>query len=251
MERITGPAGTRVTLTILRPATDETRDVTLTHQQIEVENVVWAPVPGTNIAHLRIVTFNAGTTHEVQQALTEIRQQGLTGIILDLRRNPGGLLNEAIGVTSQFLAGGNVLLQKDVRGRVLEVPVEAGGLATDLPLVVLIDAGTASGAEIVAGALQDAGRAMLVGETTFGTGTVLQPFPLSDGSMLLLATAQWLTPNGRVIWHKGIEPDVPVELPPGATPLLHAIKEALTPEVLETTDDIQFLRALEAARRDK
>jgi carboxyl-terminal processing protease len=245
VQRITGPAGTEVTLTLLRPATDETLEVTLTRQEIDLENVIWARVPGTRIAHVRVVAFSAGVTDDLRQALTEIREQQLDGLILDLRRNPGGLLSEAVGVTSQFLESGTVLLRRDAQGNVERVAVTEGGLATGLPLVILIDAGSASAAEIVSGALQDAGRAQLVGETTFGTGTVLQQFPLNDGSALLLATEEWLTPDGRVIWHMGIEPDVPVELPPGATPLLPAAETTMTPEQVEATDDAQFLQALD------
>jgi carboxyl-terminal processing protease len=110
---------------------------------------------------------------------------------------------------------------------------------------VLIDAGTASAAEIVSGALQDAGRAMLVGETTFGTGTVLNQFRLSDGSALLLATEEWLTPEGRLIWHQGIVPDVQVTLPQGASPLLPHAEAGMTEEQVRNSGDTQLLRALE------
>jgi hypothetical protein len=123
--------------------------------------------------------------------------------------------------------------------------VEKDGLALDTPLVVLIDQGTASAAEIVSGALQDAGRARLVGETTFGTGTVLSQFSLSDGSALLLATQEWLTPRGRVIWHQGITPDEVVALPTGAAPLLPEAESGMTPEQVTGSGDAQLLRALE------
>jgi carboxyl-terminal processing protease len=155
------------------------------------------------------------------------------------------LLSEAIGTASQFLQGGNVLLEKDAQGKISPVAVVQGGLAPDLPLVVLIDAGSASAAEIVAGALQDAGRAKLVGETTFGTGTVLNEFSLSDGSALLLATEEWLTPNGRTIWHQGIAPDVQVTLEQGSSPLLPEAEEGMTPEQVQNSGDAQLLRALE------
>jgi carboxyl-terminal processing protease len=112
-------------------------------------------------------------------------------------------------------------------------------------MVVLINEGTASAAEIVSGALQDAGRARLVGETTFGTGTVLNEFSLSDGSALLLATEEWLTPKGRVIWHQGIAPDVEVALPQGATLLLPEQEAGMTAEQLRNSDDAQLLRAVE------
>jgi carboxyl-terminal processing protease len=242
---IMGPAGTSVTLTILNPDSGQTRDVTVTRAKIEVQNVIWHQLPGTQVAHLRIVAFSKGVTDDLKQALSEIQQQGLEGIILDLRSNPGGLLDESVGTASQFLAGGNVLLVKDAQGNTTPVPVEDGGTATDIPLVVLINQGTASAAEIVSGALQDAGRAKLVGQTTFGTGTVLNQFDLSDGSAILLATEEWLTPKGRVIWHKGITPDVVVALPADATPLLPMAEEGLTAEQLQASDDAQLLKALD------
>jgi len=245
VSRIVGPAGTSVTLSILTPDTGQTRDVTLVRAEIALENVIWQQLPGTQIAHVRIVAFSKGVTADLQKALGEIRQQGLTGIILDLRSDPGGLLSEAVGTASQFLASGNVLLEKDAQGTITPVPVQDGGLAPDLPLVVLIDPGTASAAEIVSGALQDAGRAKLVGETTFGTGTVLNEFALSDGSALLLATEEWLTPQGRLIWHQGIAPDVQVTLPQGTSPLLPEAEAGMTPEQIQNSGDAQLLRALE------
>jgi carboxyl-terminal processing protease len=177
--RILGPAGTEVTLTILDPRTGNTRDVTMERAKITVDNVTWQRLPGTTIAHVRIVAFSKGATQDLVETLTEIQQQKLTGVILDLRSDPGGLLGEAVETASQFLEDGNVLLEKDAQGQITSVPVQPGGQAVDVPMVVLVDRGTASAAEIVAGALQDAGRATVVGETTFGTGTVLQEFPLS------------------------------------------------------------------------
>jgi carboxyl-terminal processing protease len=243
--RILGPAGTSVTLTILTPDTQQTRDVTMMRAKITLENVVWRQVPGTQIAHVRIVAFSQGVADDLRQALGEIQQEGLAGIVLDLRSNPGGLLGESVDTASQFLQSGNVLLEKDAQGKVTPVAVVKGGLAPDIPLVVLIDAGTASAAEIVAGALQDANRAQLVGETTFGTGTVLNEFSLSDGSALLLATEEWLTPNGRTIWHQGITPDVQVTLAQGTSPLLPEAEAGMTPEQVQDSGDAQLLKALE------
>jgi carboxyl-terminal processing protease len=245
VSRIVGPAGTSVTLTILTPETGQTRDITLVRAKITLQNVIWQRLPGTQIAHVRIVAFSQGVTDDLKEALSEIRQEGLTGIVLDLRSNPGGLLSEAVGTASQFLESGAVLLEKDAQGTVKSVPVQEGGLAPDLPLVVLIDPGTASAAEIVSGALQDADRAKLVGETTFGTGTVLNEFTLSDGSALLLATEEWLTPKGRLIWHQGIAPDVQLSLPQGTSPLLPEAEAGMTPEQVQNSGDAQLLRALE------
>jgi carboxyl-terminal processing protease len=249
VSRILGPAGTSVALTILTPETGQTRDVTLVRAHITLQNVFWQQLPGTQIAHVRIVAFSKGVTDDLRQALGEIKQRGLAGIILDLRSNPGGLLSEAVGTASQFLRGGNVLLEKDTQGAITPVPVQEGGLAPDLPLVVLIDPGTASAAEIVSGALQDAGRAKLVGETTFGTGTVLNQFGLSDGSALLLATEEWLTPKGQLIWHQGIAPDIQVSLPQGTTPLLPQAEVGMTLEQVRNSGDAQLLRALELLKQ--
>jgi len=245
VSRIVGPAGTSVTLTILSPETGQTQAVTLVRAEITLQNVAWQRLPGTQIAHVRIVAFSQGVTEDLKKALGEIQQAGLVGIILDLRSNPGGLLSEAVGTASQFLESGNVLLEKDAQGKITPVPVLKGALAPDLPMVVLIDQGTASAAEIVSGALQDAGRAKLVGETTFGTGTVLNEFALSDGSALLLATEMWLTPNEKLIWHEGIAPDVPVALPQGTSHLLPEAEAGMTPEQVQDSGDSQLLQALE------
>lgn len=245
MKRILGPAGTDVTLTLLNPATGKTRDVTLTRARIVIHNVTWQLVPGTTVAHVRIAGFSLGVTRDLREALTACKEQGATAAILDLRSNPGGVFDEAVGTASQFLASGNVLQVKDVRGQVQPIPVQGGGVATDMPLVVVINGGTASAGEIVAGALQDAHRATLVGEKTFGTGTVLSTVPLSDGSALLLATQEWLTPAGRVIWHQGIAPDVEVALPQDARPLLPETEKGMTAAQVQASGDAQVLRALE------
>jgi carboxyl-terminal processing protease len=243
--RILGPAGTSVTLTIASSDSGETREVTLTRARIALHNVTWTPVPGTTIAHVRIAAFSQGVSQDLERALQAIRQQGMTGVILDLRNDPGGLLDEAIGVTSQFLDSGDVLLEKNAQGEVKPVPVKSGGVATHMPLVVLINGGTASAAEITAGALQDAHRAALVGETTFGTGTVLNEFALSDSSVLLLATEEWLTPAGRVIWHHGILPDVQVGLAQAAIPLTPEAEKEMTPTEWQAAHDEQLQRALD------
>jgi len=176
--------------------------------------------------------------------LTAIKAQGDTGIILDLRDNPGGLVDEAVAVASRFLKTGNVLLEKDVKGNITSVPVVHGVTVVDLPLAVLINQGTASAAEIVAGALQDSSRAKLVGETTFGTGTVLEQFALSDGSALLLAVEEWLTPSGKTIWHVGLTPDEVIPLATGVTLLFPEAEQGMTSEQLQASGDDQLLGAL-------
>ncbi|MCL4562779.1 MAG: S41 family peptidase [Chloroflexi bacterium] len=245
VNQILGPAGTQVTVTILRPSTGKTEQFTLTRAKIEIQNVTWTRIPGTNIADLRIAGFSSGVGNDVKQALVQIEQQKFTGVILDLRNNPGGLLDEAVVTASQFLPNGNVLEVKNAQGKISPIPVQPGGVDPNLPMVVLINQGTASASEIVSGALQDYGRAKLVGETTFGTGTVLNQFNLSDGSALLLATEEWLTPKGRVIWHKGITPDVIVSLSTSAIPLTPDALKQMTPNQLQNSGDTQLLKGLQ------
>jgi carboxyl-terminal processing protease len=243
--RITGPPGTKVSLTILDPHSGgRARQLSIERASIKLHSVSWRQVPGTAVAHLRLAGFEEGTAKDLRKALTDIEQDRLARIILDLRNNPGGLLEEAVASASQFLVGGNVLLVKDAQGSVKPVPVEKGGVATNTPMVVLINGGTASGAEIVAGALRDGKRATLVGETTFGTGTVLEQFPLSGGSALLLAVQEWLTPSGHTFWHKGIAPSVEVALPADATMLLPEAEQDMTAAQLQASGDAQLLRAL-------
>jgi carboxyl-terminal processing protease len=242
---IMGPAGTDVMLTVFRPENQETLEVTITRGRIVIHNVSWKFLPGTTIAHVRIVQFSQGMTDDLKEALLDLQEQGVTGIVLDLRNNPGGALSEAVSTASQFLSEGNVLVERDAQGNEDPTPVERGGVATEIPMVVLINRGTASASEIVSGAIQDAGRAQLVGETTFGTGTVLNQFELSDGSAILLATQEWLTPKGRLIWHEGIVPDKEVELPVSASLLLPDAEEGMSPEELRASEDTQLLAALE------
>ena len=248
VSRITGPAGTHVTLTILTPATSRTREITVERAAITLHSVTWQRLPGTRIAHLRIAAFSGGVANELRTALAAIEARGLRGIILDLRNNAGGLLKEAELSASQLLTEGNVLLEKNAEGRITPVAVDRGGeeagIPADMPIAVLINNGTASAAEIVAGALQDADRAVLIGEKTFGTGTVLAEFPLSDGSALLLAVEEWLTPAGHVIWHKGISPDITVSLAPEAIPSLPASERSMTEAELRASPDAQLLRAV-------
>jgi carboxyl-terminal processing protease len=245
VNKILGPAGTRVTLTLEDPSTGKKRSVTIKRANITLQSVMWRMLPDLRIAHVRIAFFSKGTSEELGKALSAIEKQGAKGVVLDLRNDPGGLLDMAIGVASRFLESGTVLQEKDAKGKLKAVPIETGGGKCSLPLVVLINAGTASASEIVAGALQDAKRAVIVGETTFGTGTVLNIVPLSDGSALQLAVLEWLTPNGRTIWHKGITPDVKVALPAHSSPMLPEAEQGMTLAQLRSSKDLQLIRAVE------
>jgi len=242
---IRGEAGTDVTLTLLRPKEDKTVVITITRGEIDAPVVDWAMVPGSNAALIRLSQFSDGAAQDVAQSIKEAKEAGATALIFDLRNNPGGLLQEAINVSSQFLTEGNVLQQEDADGKRTAYPVQKGGVAPDIPMVVLVNRGTASSSEIFAGAMQDHHRAPVVGETTFGTGTVLQPFTLNDGSELLLGTSQWLTAKGRLIRKHGIEPDVPVDLPADAQILYPADLKRFTPQEVSQSKDAQLLKALE------
>ncbi len=245
VDQIKGPAGTKVTITLQDPNTGASRDVTITRAKIQIHNVTWHMLPGTTLAHVRVAAFSDGVSDDLKKALQEAKAQGATGIILDLRNDPGGLLSEAVSVASQFLSDGNVMLEKNAQGETNPLPVEKGGVATDIPMVVLINNGTASAAEIVSGALQDAKRATLIGETTFGTGTVLKEFPLSDGSSLLLATDEWLTPNGKSFWHKGIQPDIQVSLPANVSRLTPEQEQSMTAQQIQDSQDSQLLKGIQ------
>ncbi|MEZ4678370.1 MAG: S41 family peptidase [Caldilineaceae bacterium] len=172
------------------------------------------------------------------------RQPAQTGLIVDVRNDPGGLLDQAVKVTSQFLTDGNVLLRADAHDNRTPFPVQPGGLAPSIPLVVLINPGTASSAEIFAGAMQDHQRGQVVGETTFGTGTVLEPFALDDGSELLLGTKQWLTPNGRLIRNQGIKPDIEIKLPLGTDLLSPDEVKTMSLDQINASADTQLAKAI-------
>ena len=249
VSKILGPANTKVDITIYRPSTGKTITYTITREVITMQNVSWKQIPGTTIADVRISSFASGVTDDLKKALNQIQQQKMTGIILDLRDNPGGLLNEAVSTASQFLSSGYVLQEKNINGQITKVAVESGGVATKIPMVVLINQGTASAAEIVAGALEDNHRAELIGDTTFGTGTILNQFSLSDGSAMLLATQEWLTPDGKTIWHTGITPNKTVDLAATATPLTPEVLSSMTAAQVKSSTDAQFLQALKAVQQ--
>ena len=245
VDMILGPAGTPVTLTLFRPETSEELTLTLERARIELQNVTWTLLPGTTIAQVRIAGFSERVADDLAAAIEAAEAQGATGLILDLRNNPGGLLSEAVSVAGRFLPDDTVVvLRQDADGDVTEERTK-NDTPTTLPLVVLINEGSASASEIVSGALQDHERATLVGETTFGTGTVLNEFGLSDGSAILLATEQWLTPDGRVIWREGVVPDEVVELTGPVQLLVPETADDLTAEEVAASEDAQVLRALE------
>lgn len=249
VEMVRGPAGTTVHLRVLRKGETDLLDLAIKRARVDVADVAWHMLPGVPIAHVAVRSFGDQADAQLRQALKQARRRGARGLLLDVRGNPGGLKDQAVAVTSEFLKGGTVFIEQNAQGKRTRVPVKPGGEATAIPVCVLIDEGTASSAEILAAALQDHGRARLVGTHTFGTGTVLRAFLLSDGSAVLLAVTEWLTPRGRQIWHKGVQPDVVVALTEGAEVLLPEEENNLSVSALEQSQDKQLLKALEILRK--
>ena len=254
----TGKAGTAITLTIIRPSVSPTAtfDVSIVRAPFTPPAVVSYIIPGLNLAHIQILSFdeNQGdpslnTDTQLKAALKTVLDAHVQGIILDLRDNPGGYLDQAVTVASQFIPAGpgkNVLIE-ETRGSRQTVPVQAGGLATTTPLAILVNDSTASAAEITAGAIHlNRPDVPLIGVKTFGTGTVLQAFQLADGSVILLGIEEWLLPNGQTIYHKGLDPTLPVTLPTNAVPMspLVAQEEHLSGQQVLTSGDTQLLQAI-------
>ena len=210
LNQILGPAGTDVTLTIERNS--ETFTVTITRRNIVVPTVE-SEMLEDNVAYVALYTYGENTTEQLQQSLNELLEQDPNGLILDLRDNGGGYLNTAIQVVSEFIGNGVVMYEQYGDGETYNYEAIPGGLATEIPLVVLVNGGTASASEITAGAIQDKQRAPLVGTTTYGKGSVQTWIELEDNAGGVRVTiARWLTPDGRQISGEGLEPEYVVEM---------------------------------------
>jgi carboxyl-terminal processing protease len=249
--RVRGEEGTTVNLLVGRPSTGERLALSIVRRELVIPVVSWTMVPGTRIGLLRLIQFSSGSSEQLGAARDAAVAQGAQALILDLRSNPGGIVPEAIDVASLFLEGQTVFVRELADGQRIPVATNPSVSSTDLPLVVLIDGGTASSAEIVAGAIRSAGRAELVGETTFGTGTVLNEFELSDGSAIRLAVERWLTPDGEVIFDRGIDPSQPVELEAEELPIEPDQLRDVDPAALPAIGDAQLLRAIELLGGDR
>ena len=203
-----GEVSTPVTLTISRPPTPPF-DLIIVREEIQVPSVTWRVLDqASDIGYIHVQGFTEKTGDETLNALRELRQAETSSLILDLRDNSGGLIDPAIATASQLLGDGIVLYELNRDGQERAFQVQSGGVSTDVSLAVLINGGTASAAEIVAGALQDHVRAPLIGEPTFGKGAVQLIYDLSDGSSLHVTCAVWLTPNRHQIQGRGLTPDV-------------------------------------------
>jgi carboxyl-terminal processing protease len=231
-DRIRGPKGSTVVLTVQRATAPEPLAIEITRDVIQQEEVVSEALAGDTVGYVRLNGFSDRGADEVEDALRGHVEAGRTKLILDLRNNPGGYVTAARDVASQFIAEGPLFYEEDASGRQEPTDVVPGGAATDptLTIICLVDRGSASASEIVAGALQDTGRATIVGQTTFGKGTVQQWQELTgEGGAFRLTIAKWLTPQKRWIHDVGIVPDVEVEVPadlgPDEDPVLDAALE--------------------------
>jgi len=207
---IRGPKGTSVSLLILHQGETEPEEIEIVRAEIELDSVYFE-MKG-DIAYINITHFTERTDEELSQVLQSIAQEAAMGIILDLRSNPGGLLDTVVEVASHFLEEGVVVKVMDNQGELTALVVEPTRVVTDLPVVVLVDSYTASGGEVLAAALQDYGRATIAGTTTFGKGSVNRFYQLEDGSGIYLTVAHWLTPDGHPIEGEGLHPDYELEL---------------------------------------
>lgn len=202
--------GSGVEITVLQALTGDPLTVFIPFEVINVPSVLWRVLADdTRIGYVQILRFTNRTPDELRTALTDLRAANVLALILDLRNNSGGLLQESIDVASQFIADGAIIHQVDRAGSTT-FDATPGGLATDLPLMVLVNGNTASAAELVAGAIQDRQRGQLIGQRTYGKGTVQQIFPLSDGSSIHVTSAEWLTPARRALEGVGLDPDIPM-----------------------------------------
>ena len=257
-----GPAGAKLTLTLLRPSTKEIKEYALQRAEIKIQSVKGARLLDPEltgpykIGYIRLVQFNEPTADELSKALDELQKQGMQALVLDLRNNPGGLLNSAVDVCAQFLPPNTKVVSTQGRVASQQHDYSTSGAKKErpsFPMVVLINEGSASGAEIVAGALKDLHRAVLVGETTFGKGSVQNVMQLPDGSAVRFTTAKYYTPSKQVIQGNGVTPNIRVAMTAEQERSLFALRNAgdMKPEdeksVIKARDP-QMLRAIDALK---
>src|SRR5712692_10817648 len=246
VKKMRGKPGTKVTISVVREGWTEPKDFEIQREQIRVHSVRTQELGG-GIEYVKLRQFQEQTAHDLDQALEKFAKDGMKALVLDLRNNPGGLLTSAVEVTEKFVEDGKLVVYTEgrVRNQNMRFSAHAKKAYNTIPMVVLVNQGSASASEIVAGALQDYGRAIVVGTQTFGKGSVQTIIPLSDGSGLRLTTAKYFTPKGRSIHGKGITPDIVVEVP--KDPNGKAPPPFLDPtEKMKT--DVQLQRALDVIK---
>ena len=244
---ISGNASTTVTIIIQRPGVQQPLTFHIVRAVITEQNVIMHYIRQDHIAHIQIVQFANGVSDQLKTSIDQAKSMGATKIILDLRNNGGGEVQEAINTVSDFVKSGNVYLEKDSSGHTMPVSVTGTTLDTKIPLVVLVNENSASAAEIVPGALQDNGRATIIGAQTFGTGTVMNRFDLSDGSVIWVGVDEWLTPKGKFIRDEGITPNIAVKMPANASVLTPNDENVqnMTLQQIMNSGDSQLMRAIQ------
>lgn len=260
VRQLRGEPGTKVTISVFRAKAkdpgERVKDYTIERAEIKVDSVKDARILEDGIGYIRITQFNEPTADDFEKALSKLEEQGMDALILDLRNNPGGLLDAARKVASKFVPARELIVSTEGRDPAQKIVyrAEAGKKRLTIPLVVLINGGSASGSEIVAGALQDLKRAVLVGETTFGKGSVQSIIQLPDGSAVRLTTAKYYTPSHRVIHENGVVPDiiVPVSEEDERKLLIQRARGNLPPEEgaekEQPVRDIQLERAVDVIK---
>lgn len=212
LQSVLGPEGTTVVLTVYRPESNETLDFSIVRAHITIPSIE-SRMLDENIAYIYLATFGENSAQDLIDALTTLLAENPRGLILDLRDNSGGYVDTAIEIISQFLPNGTVMIEKLGTGEEIPFEVIPGGIATEIPMVVLVNGGSASASEIAAGAIQDYERGLIVGTTTYGKGSVQNWIPLNnDQGAVKVTIARWLTPKGRLIHEVGLTPDYVVEL---------------------------------------
>ncbi len=212
VSKLRGKPGTSVTITIIRKGLDKPKDITIVRAIIKIKSVKSRMIED-GIGYIKLTQFQQKTASELGKALKKLSKKDMVALVLDLRNNPGGLLRGAVDVTSQFLPEGKLVVYiKGRDGKKTEFKTDNGNKYSDIPMVILVNEGSASASEIVAGAMQDWGKSIVLGTQTFGKGSVQTVIPLSDGSALRLTTARYYTPKGRTIQTTGITPDIIVKL---------------------------------------
>jgi carboxyl-terminal processing protease len=247
VKRMRGKPGTKVTISIAREGWAEPKDFDIVREQIRVQSVRMVEM-GEGIEYVKLRQFQEQSPQDLDAALDKLRKNGMKALILDLRNNPGGLLTAAVEVSEKFIDDGKLVVYTEgrVRNQNMRFSAHAKRGYSQMPMVVLVNQGSASASEIVAGALQDWGRATIVGTQTFGKGSVQTIIPLSDGSGLRLTTAKYFTPKGRSIHGKGITPDIIVEVPKETAPKERPLPSADPRDDLK--NDVQLQKALEVIK---
>ena len=210
VKKLRGDPKTEVTITVVREKSRKVDDITIVRDIIKIKDIKMPMILEDGIGYVKIGEFRENTSKDLSKALKELEKKGLRALIIDVRNNPGGLLNSAIDISSKFLEAGRVVVSTDSRteGKRIYKSGSFGKKYLDIPLVVLINKGSASGSEILATALRENNRAILLGETTFGKGSVQTILPLSDGSAMRLTTSKYYTPADKSIHEKGVKPDI-------------------------------------------